>query len=63
MQPKRAAFTVTLDLPAGATLEGARSYIEDAVTTWCGSLFPGTEEDEADPFFSLDRKSVKVTVR
>lgn len=60
-----AAFLVRLKVPPGATIGDVRHYIEEAVSTWRGSLRPpnayGYEDDEpGDPLFELDVDSVKV---
>lgn len=67
-------FTVELELPETATVEDAREYIADAVTTWKGQLYPGAAAafeagsndfsgDPPDPMFDLDGETVKVTVQ
>lgn len=59
---RKAKFTVTLDMPPFANKEDVRVYIEDAVSTMKGSLFPGDEEEEPDPLWSLDEKSINVRI-
>jgi hypothetical protein len=61
--PRRVTLIVSFDLPEGATVAAAVGYVEDAVASHAGSLRPpGSygETDEGDPFFGLDRDSVRV---
>lgn len=58
-------FTVTLDIPEGASVTDTKQYIYDAVTGWAGSLRPPGgygEADEGDPLFGLNRGKVKVAI-
>jgi hypothetical protein len=50
-------FRVKIVLPGDMTVFEMRNYIEEAITTWCGSKNP-----EEDPVFDLDRESVHVSV-
>ncbi len=52
----RTKFIVSVEIPLGATEADMKGYIEDAVSTWAGSLNP-----HDDPLFDLDRDKVKVT--
>ena len=53
----KAVFEVSLNIPEGVSRQEMAWYIQDAVSTWKGSLHP----DSA--LFELDRYSVKVTDR
>jgi hypothetical protein len=53
-------FVVELELPKFATKTDAKGYVEDAVKSWHGSLFPGDFGDDGDPMFDLDSDTVKV---
>lgn len=56
-------FLVELEVPEGAKIADCIEYITDSVRSWGGSLRPpgGYDvDDTGDPFFSLDRDSVKV---
>jgi hypothetical protein len=56
-------FVVELELPEDASVAEAKQYIKDAVSSWHGSLFPGSEEGEyadADPMFDLDGDTIVV---
>jgi hypothetical protein len=65
--PKTVEFRVSFPLPAGATVADAREYVDEAVTTWRGSLCPpgggGSLDDDhpGDPMWGLDADRVKVT--
>ena len=57
-------FSVEVVIPEGASVAEMKSYIEDAVTSWAGSLRPAGgfgQHDPGDPLFYLDRSKVKVT--
>jgi len=59
----RRQFLVTLDVPPGTTVEDVRQYIDEAVSVWRGSLYPGYingDDDPPHPLFDLDGESVKV---
>lgn len=64
--PEKMFYLVGFNLPEGATAEEGQSYVEDAITSWCGSLNPGMDgaghpdDDEADPMFYLDRNSIVI---
>lgn len=63
-RPRKVAFQVSFLLPEGATVRDARNYVHDAISEWKGSLRPPRSynpNDEGDPFFSLDRDSIRVT--
>lgn len=63
MMGKKVCFKVCLQRPEGATREDVRSYIEDAICSWAGSLKPpdlDPEDPDGDPMFNLDRDSVTV---
>ena len=51
---KRSAFLITVDIPEGCTTKEMKDYIEEAVTTWHGSM------DPEHPLFNLDGDSVRV---
>lgn len=56
-------FLVELEVPEGAKIADCIEYITHAVQSWGGGYRPpGSygEDDDGDPFFSLDRESVKV---
>ena len=59
MKPKsrQVKVLVTLDLPPGATIRRAVSYVQEAVQCHAGGL-----DAETDPWFYLDRHSVKTRV-
>ncbi len=50
-------FVVSVEIPDGATVADMKSYINDAVRCWAGSLNPHN-----DPLFDLDRNKVMVTM-
>lgn len=54
MANKKAAFTVTVDLPEDVTRAEMASYIHDAVCGWKGGFHP------SDALFNLNREKVKV---
>jgi hypothetical protein len=57
-------FRVRMLVPAEATIEDARSYIEGAVYTWRGLLRPpGAHgpDDDGDPMHYFDSDKLKVT--
>lgn len=61
---RRVEFVVSFDLPPGAVVSEARSYVANAVATYHGSLRPPDgyfTGDEGDPMFQLDGASVRVT--
>lgn len=57
MKNNRYAFQVSVDLPDGVTIEEMRQYIEEAVSTWCGSF-----DAQNDPLFDLNRHTIAVSV-
>jgi hypothetical protein len=63
---KRVFFEVSLDLPEGATVQGAAAYVSGAVREYCGSMIPPPGADTEDPDYSvdpmayLDTESVRV---
>lgn len=60
----RVKFEVSLELPEGADLGAAGSYVHAALTDWRGSLKPpGADESDpdGDPMHGLDPSSVVVT--
>lgn len=62
--PRIVKFRVEFPLPPGATIPEAQAYVEEAVSTWRGSLRPpGSYEpdDEGDPMYGLDGDTVRVT--
>lgn len=54
MKERRVEFVVSFPLPAGATVDRARCYVEDAIASWRGSLPP------LDPMFELDGDQVRA---
>jgi len=59
----KACFKVCLNLPENATREDARTYIDDAIRSWKGSLMPPEthlDYPEGDPMFNLDPETVSV---
>jgi len=61
---KRVEFKVSLEQPAGATIEDIRDYIDTAITTWWGQLRPPgsyDDNDPGDPLWYLDETTVRVT--
>lgn len=47
-------FIVQVEMPRDVTVSEMRDYIEEAVSTWKGSLHPD------EPLFDLKREMVKV---
>ena len=61
--PRRCAFTVSFEIPPGATRDDCARYVEDAVTDYAGCLKPSDvdpEDPEGDPMFGINRDSIKV---
>jgi hypothetical protein len=56
----RRTFTVTFEVPDGATLRDCMKYIYDAVSTWRGQCRPPDDDDPGDPMHGLDWKTVSV---
>lgn len=59
----RVRFTVSFELPKGATRREALEYVSDAVETWRGQCHPPggyDKDDEGDPMFGLDWSTVYV---
>lgn len=46
---KKLQFLVEIAQPEGASVADVKAYVEDAVSTWCGSLCPPGGYDECDP--------------
>ncbi len=68
MKAKWVDFKVRILVPAEATIDDARTYIEDAVYSWCGSLRPPGAygpDDNGDPMrhFQREKTSVKRAAR
>jgi len=69
MSTNRAYLLVSFELPAGVDLSAARSYTDEAVRSWAGSLQPpGADNGDGtkaagDPMFELDPETVSVTVQ
>jgi hypothetical protein len=62
--PKKRHFRVTMEVPDGASIADCKEYILEAVSSWGGSLRPPgsySEGDPGNPFFSLNRDTLKVT--
>lgn len=59
---KKVRVTFETDLPEGATLKGLRDFIFEL--TWVGgNRFPGSDEEEPDPFFhSIKVRKVRTEV-
>lgn len=58
------SFTVTIDVPKGATVEDCIEYIDEAVKVWKGQLRPPqgySDDDSGDPMWYLD--DTKITVK
>jgi hypothetical protein len=51
-------FLVEVD--SDMTWTDTRDFVEDAVSTWGGQYFPGNDEQDADPRFSIKSKDVAV---
>lgn len=63
MTTKTVLVCVEAQLKKGVAKREFLSYVEDAVTTWCGSLRPPgaySEADPGDPLFDLDTTTVRV---
>jgi hypothetical protein len=59
------AFKVEFERPPRATIQEMKEYIEDAVSSWRGSLYPGylgdfIGNDDPDPMWELNGDTVKV---
>jgi hypothetical protein len=52
---KRIVFTVSFELPSGATPAAAKEYVKSALLTECGFLRP------EDPMSEFNRETVSVT--
>lgn len=60
---KRIAFTVSFELPIGATSEDAFNYVCDAVCSMKGCYRPpgaNSDDDPGDPMFSMDVDTVRI---
>jgi hypothetical protein len=63
---KKITFKVEFKRPPRATIAEMKEYIEDAVQSWRGQLYPGYlgqfegKEDEPNPMWELDPDTVKV---
>lgn len=57
-------FKVEFKRPPRATIAEMKEYIEAAVQSWRGSLYPGyldqRDDDSPDPMWELDPDTVKV---
>lgn len=51
---KKLAFLVTVEHPAGCSIEAVKEYIKYAVQSWKGGL------DPSNPLFDLDPEEVTV---
>ena len=59
---KRLEFIVSIDKPRGATVGDVKSYVENAVASWCGQFRPPGahgEDDPGDPLWGVG-KTVEV---
>jgi hypothetical protein len=55
-------FVVEFEKPEGATMNDARAYLYDAVTTMRGCYKPPDDEDEGDPMWALDPDTVSISL-
>lgn len=55
-------FIVAFEIPVEATILDAEEYIKDAIKSYCGGLFTGDYDEEADPMYYLNKESVEVSV-
>jgi hypothetical protein len=58
-------FKVRMAIPDGASIATAKEYIQEAVSTWHGSLRPPGaygDYDDGDPMWELDPNSINVTL-
>ena len=57
-------FKVEFKRPPRAKISEMKQYIEDAVQSWRGQLYPGyldqRDDDSPDPMWELDPDTVKV---
>lgn len=63
---RRVAFIVSFELPDGADRDDAQTYVEEAVSSFQGSLRPPGaygDDDDGDPMFCLNSDSVRVRNR
>lgn len=54
MTPKTRQFVVSVEMPAGVTVEEMEAYIEQAVGCWKGG------KDPESPIYDLDGKTVRA---
>lgn len=60
---KRVVFAVSFALPESATIAEAKTYVDESVCTWRGSLRPPgsyDDDDPGDPMFGLDCTTIQV---
>ena len=60
----RRSFVVVMDVPANATVDICIEYIQDALSTFRGSLrYPYAIDinDPGDPMWHLNTKTIRVT--